>query len=211
MRNWMNNLKFGDFYDGLGVILAVARAYLFQLVFYPFLSNQTGQEWNPSVLVLYLNSPFFFVSHLFCTWIHDSSSRTTPPYSLTLRPPPTLPLTPTFHCHSCLCSPWLAVGSLSFTVFLDCDLHHTSQVNEKNQIRMRGSCPGKMGWYRFWTTRSWGWKIKIGLCSVFVLAGARVRLIGGENMRRVTEVFFLSSRVNFSLEGKKGLISAITW
>jgi hypothetical protein len=40
----MNNLKFGDFYDGLGVILAVARAYLFQLVFYPFLSNQTGQE-----------------------------------------------------------------------------------------------------------------------------------------------------------------------
>jgi len=34
-------------------------------------------------------------------------------------------------------------GSLSFTVFLDSKLHHTSQVNGKNQIRMEGSCPGK--------------------------------------------------------------------
>ncbi len=48
------------------------------------------------------------------------------------------------------------------------------------------------------------------LAAAFVLVGDSVRLIGGENMRRVTEVFFLSSRVNFSLEGKKGLISAIT-
>jgi alpha-L-fucosidase 2 len=34
-------------------------------------------------------------------------------------------------------------GSLSFTVFLDSKLHHTSQVHGKNQIRMEGSCPGK--------------------------------------------------------------------
>ncbi|KAE8008055.1 hypothetical protein FH972_004603 [Carpinus fangiana] len=34
-------------------------------------------------------------------------------------------------------------GSLSFTVFLDSKLHHSSQVNGKNQIRMEGSCPGK--------------------------------------------------------------------
>ncbi|KAK9286231.1 hypothetical protein L1049_014617 [Liquidambar formosana] len=34
-------------------------------------------------------------------------------------------------------------GSLSFTVFLDSKLHHTSRVNGKNQIIMEGSCPGK--------------------------------------------------------------------
>jgi alpha-L-fucosidase 2 len=34
-------------------------------------------------------------------------------------------------------------GSLSFTVFLDSKLHHTSQVHGENQIRMEGSCPGK--------------------------------------------------------------------
>ncbi|XP_052194670.1 alpha-L-fucosidase 2 isoform X1 [Diospyros lotus] len=34
-------------------------------------------------------------------------------------------------------------GSLSFTVFLDCKLHHHSYVKGNNQIIMEGSCPGK--------------------------------------------------------------------
>ncbi|KAH7518055.1 hypothetical protein FEM48_Zijuj09G0130000 [Ziziphus jujuba var. spinosa] len=35
------------------------------------------------------------------------------------------------------------LGSLSFTVSLDSKLHHNSAVNGKNQIIMKGSCPGK--------------------------------------------------------------------
>ncbi|PKA58154.1 Alpha-L-fucosidase 2 [Apostasia shenzhenica] len=34
-------------------------------------------------------------------------------------------------------------GSLSFTVYLDSELHHHSSVNDVNQIVMEGSCPGK--------------------------------------------------------------------